>query len=122
MSSTLSRYSLPSPVLTSVPSPYHRRLIPSAAKLRLTRSGARHRPLPGRVLALRFFFRRAARPSWRISPATVFSLTRQPSSRSAAVIRGDPSVPPRPPNSRAISAFSRSRRAARGESSSCFHL
>ena len=48
------------------------------------------RPLPGRVVALRFFFRRAARPSSRITAATVFLLTAQPSSRRSAVIRGDP--------------------------------
>jgi hypothetical protein len=39
------------------------------------------RPLPGRVVALRFFFRRAARPSSRITAATVFLLTTQPSSQ-----------------------------------------
>ena len=121
MSSTLSRYSLPSPVGISVPSPYQRRLMPSAANLRLTWSGARHRPFPGRVPPLRRFLR-AARPCSRIKAATVFSLTRQPSSRSAAVIRGDPSLPFRRANSRAISAFSRSRRAARGGSSPCTHL
>jgi hypothetical protein len=69
--------------------------------------------LPGRVVASRRFLRRAARPCSRISAATVFSLTRHPSSRSAAVIRGDPSFPSRAANSRAISAFSRSRRAVR---------
>jgi len=72
MSSTLSRCSLPSPVTISVPSPYHRRLMPSAVNFRFTRSGARHRPRPGRVEALRFFFRRAARPCSRIKAATVF--------------------------------------------------
>ena len=118
----MSRYSLPSPVGISVPSPYQRRLMALTANLRLTWSGARHRPFPGLVEALRLFFRRAARPSSRISPATVFSLTRQPSSRSAAAIRGDPSLPPRSPNSRLISAFSRSRRAARGGSSPRTHL
>jgi hypothetical protein len=122
MSSTESRYSLPSPVAISVPSPYHRRLTPSAANLRFTRSGARQRPLPGRVEPLRFFFRLAASSCSRIRPATVFSLTRQPASRSAAVIRGDPSFPSRSPNSRAISALSRSRRAARGGSTPSFHL
>jgi hypothetical protein len=109
-------------VTISVPSPYQRRLIPSAANLRRTWSGARHRPLPGRVVALRRFLRRAARPCSRISTATVFSLTFQPASRSAAVIRGDPSFPSRWANSRAISALSRSRRAARGGSSPAFHL
>ena len=39
--------SLPSSVAISVPSPYHLRLICVAGKSRLTRSGARHRPLPG---------------------------------------------------------------------------
>src|SRR5271157_2351980 len=38
------------------------------------------RPLPGRVVAFRLFFRRAASPSSRISSATVFSLTFQPAS------------------------------------------
>ena len=93
----------------------------SAANLRLTWSGARHRPRPGRVVAVRFFFRRAASPCSRISPATVFSLSRQPASRSAAVIRGDPTRY-RMANSLAISAFSRSRHAARGGSSPSFHL
>jgi hypothetical protein len=36
------------------------------------------------------FFARATSPGSRISLATVFSLTRQPASRSSAVIRGDP--------------------------------
>jgi len=51
----------------------------------------------------------------------VFSLTRQPASRSAAVIRGDPSLPSRAANSAAIPAFSRSGRAARGWSFPSFH-
>ena len=80
------------------------------------------RPLPGRVVALRFFFRRAARPSSRISAATVFSLTAQPSSRRSAVIRGEPYLPSCPANSRLISALSRSRRAARGGSCPGAHL
>ena len=77
---------------------------------------ARLRPLPGRVVALRFFFRRAARPCSRITAATVFSLTAQPSSRRSAVILGEPYLPPCAANSRLISAASRSRRAARGVS------
>jgi hypothetical protein len=85
-----ARWSLPSSVQISVPSPYHLTLTSAAGKSRRTRSGARHRPLPGRVVALRFFFRRAARPSSAITAATVFSLTCQPSSRRSAAIRGDP--------------------------------
>ena len=88
-----------------------------AGKSRLTRSGARQRSLPGRVVAVRFFFRRAARPCSRISAATVFSLTRQPASRRSAVIRGrpvrSPVSPEQPPDLR------RQRRPcarARGES------
>jgi hypothetical protein len=46
--------------------------------------------LPGRVVDLRFFFRRAARPCSRITAATVFSLTVHPAARRSAVIRGDP--------------------------------
>jgi hypothetical protein len=80
MSSTLARCSLPSSVQIPVPSPYHLQLIPAAPKSRLTRSGARHRPFPGRVAPLRLPFRRAAMPSSRISAATVFSLTAQPAS------------------------------------------
>jgi hypothetical protein len=53
-------------------------------------AGARHRPFPGRVATLRFFFRRAARPSSAITAATVFTLTVQPASRRSAAIRGDP--------------------------------
>jgi len=105
---------LPSPVAISVPSPYHFRLTAGVPKFRFTRSGARHRPLPGRVVDLRFFSRLAARPSSRISPATVFSLTRHPAARRSAVIRGDPYLPWCTLNSRATSAFSRSRRCARG--------
>ena len=79
------------------------------------------RPLPGRVVALRFFFRRAARPSSRITAATVFLLTAQPSSRRSAVIRGEPYLPSCAANSLFTSALSRSCRAARGGStaSSC---
>ena len=90
MSSTLARYSLPWPVTISVPSPNHFWLIFPAPKSRFTRSGARHRPFPGRVSALRFFMRLADRCSSRISCATVFSLTFQPASFRSAVIRGDP--------------------------------
>jgi hypothetical protein len=57
---------------------------------RFTRSGARRRPLPGRVVDRRFLSCRASRPSSSISPATVFSLTRHPASRRSAVIRGEP--------------------------------
>ncbi len=113
---------MPSPVTISVPSPYHFWLILPAGKSRLTRSGARHRPLPGRVVAFRLFFRRAASPSSRISSATVFSLTFQPASFRSAVIRGDPHLPSCPANRRPTSAFSRWRRAARGASSPPAHL
>jgi hypothetical protein len=68
------------------------------------------------VDTLRLLLRRAARPCPRISAATVFSLTRHPAAFRSAVIRGDPYVPLCRANSRAISAFSRSRRAARGGS------
>ena len=90
MSNTLARCSLPSPVTISVPSPYHVRLSPSAANRRPTRSGARHRPLPGRVVCRRRRGGRARSPCSAISSATVFSLTRQPAARSSAVIRGEP--------------------------------
>ena len=62
----------------------------SVPKSRPIRSGARHRPRPARVVCLRRLLPRAARPSSRISAATVFSLTDQPSSRRSAVIRGEP--------------------------------
>jgi hypothetical protein len=99
-----------------VPSPYHLRFSCVAGKSRRTRSGARHRPLPGRVVDRRFFLRRAARPSSRINAATVFWLTRHPASRRSAVIRGDPYLPWCRANSRLISAASRACRAARGGS------
>ena len=76
----------------------------------------------GRVVALRFFFRRAARPSSRISPATVFSLTRHPASLRSAVIRGEPYLPSCSRNRRSTSALSRSRRAVRGPGPALFHL
>jgi creatinine amidohydrolase len=117
-SRTEARWSLPSPAGISVPSPYHFWLVSCAGKSRRTRSGARQRPLPGRVVALRFFFRRAARPSPAITAATVFSLTAQPSSRRSAVIRGDPYLPPCAPNSRLTSALSCSRRGG-STASSC---
>jgi hypothetical protein len=105
-----------------VPSPNHLRLIFSAGKSRFTRSGARQRPFPGRVVALRFFLLRAARPSSRITAATVSSLTRQPASRRSAVIRGEPYLPSCNANSRATSDASCCRRAARGGNVPCFHL
>ena len=113
---------LPSSVQISVPSPYHFWLIFSAGKSRLIRSGARHRPFPGRVASLRRFFGRAARPISAISAATVFLLTVQPASCRSAVIIGDPRLPLCSSNSRLTSAFSRSRRARRGERSPSFHL
>jgi hypothetical protein len=90
MSITEARYSLPSPVGISVPSPYHLRLSCRAGKSRLTRSGARQRPFPGRVADLRLFLRRAARPCSRMIAPTVFWLTVHPASRRSAVIRDDP--------------------------------
>jgi len=113
---------LPSSVSISVPSPYHLTLMAAAGKSRLTRSGARHRPFPGRVVPLRRFLRRAARPISAITAATVFLLTRQPRSRRSAVIIGDPRLPLCASNSRVISALSRSRRACRGERSPSLHL
>lgn len=80
------------------------------------------RPFPGRVPPLRLAFGRAARPISAIKAATVFLLTVQPASRSAAVIRGDPSLPLRAANSRAISALSRFRRVRRADRSPSFHL
>ena len=63
---------------------------PLRGEVPFTRSGARQRPLLGRVVDLRRLLRRAARPCSRISAATVFSLTDQPASRRSAVIRGAP--------------------------------
>src|SRR5438034_11602313 len=80
------------------------------------------RPFPGRVVPLRLFFGRAARPSSAITAATVFLLTRQPRSWRSAVIIGDPRLPLCASNSRLTSAFSRSRRARRGEAPPCRHL
>jgi len=47
----------------------------------------------GRVVARRFFVRRAARPCSRMIAATVFLLTFHPAARRSAVIRGDPYLP-----------------------------
>src|SRR5437667_5555470 len=60
MSNTEARCSLPSPVGTSVPSPNHFWLGRLALNWRPTRSGARHRPPSGRVVALRFLRARAS--------------------------------------------------------------
>lgn len=67
------------------------------------------------------FFRLAARPCSRITAATVFLLTAQPSSRRSAVIRGEPYFPPCAANSLFTSALSWSCRCARDGSapSSC---
>jgi hypothetical protein len=97
-------------------------LIFSAGNSRLTRSGARQRPLPGRVVARRRFLRLAARFCSRSSAATVFSLTRHPLSRRSAVILAAPYLPSCSRSRRATSAFSRSRRAARGAVLPSFHL
>jgi hypothetical protein len=80
------------------------------------------RPRPGRVVARRFLFGRAARPISRIRAATVFLLTAQPASFRSAVMRGEPYLPSCAPNSLLISALSRSRRAARGGSPRLDHL
>jgi hypothetical protein len=88
----------------------------------LTRSGARQRPLPGRVVDRRFFFRLAARPCSRMRAATVFVLTARPASRRSAVIRGDPQVPRCALNRRRTSAASASLRAARSGSRPFIHL
>jgi len=109
-------------VSISVPAPNHFWLSWPAAKSRLIRSGARHRPFPGRVVHLRLRFCRAARPNSPIKPATVLLLTRQPASRRSAVIRGDPYLPACSANSRLISALSRSWRCARGGSAPPRHL
>ena len=122
MSRTEARYSLPSSVVISVPSPNHFWFTACAVKSRPTRSGARHRSLPGRVSDRRRFLRRAARPSSRISCATVFTLTCQPASRMSAVIRGDPYVPSCTANSRATSPASAARRAALGGNPPPRHL
>jgi hypothetical protein len=90
MSSTEAKCSLPCPVGISVPSPYHFWLIPSAAKSRFTRSGARQRPLPGRVVLRRRRRARAFRPCSAMIAAMVFWLTRHPNSRTSAVILGAP--------------------------------
>ena len=73
---------------------------PAAANWRPTRSGARHRPLPCRVVDLRPFLAGPPDPARASGAATVFSLTVHPASRSAAVIRGEPYVPSRCANSR----------------------
>ena len=123
MSRTESRYSFPSPVGISVPSPYHFWLTPDAANFRFTRSSARHRPFPRRVVPRRPRRPgRASRPCLASDAAAAFQLTVQPASRSAAVIRGSPSLPCRAANRAATSASSRSRRRADGGSSPGRHL
>jgi len=113
---------LPSPVPVPVPSPYRLTLMAAAGKSRLTRSGARHRPFPGRVVPLRLRLGRAARPISAITAATVFLLTGQPRSCRSEAIIGDPRLPLCASNSRLTSAFSRSRQARRAEWSPSFHL
>src|SRR5262249_41015403 len=90
MSSTEARCSLPSSVGISVPSPYHLQLIVAAGKSRLTRSGARHRPLPGRVVPLRLFFwrRRPARPAHQAGGGVL-----APPPARLAQVGGDPRRP-----------------------------
>jgi len=105
---------LPSPVAISVPSPYHLWFSRAAGNWRRTRSGARQRPRPGRVVALRRRRDLAARPCSAIKAATVFLLTRHPASVRSAVIIGEPRLPWCASNSRRTSAASAARRAARG--------
>jgi hypothetical protein len=64
--------------------------------------------LPVRVVDRRRGLCRAARPCSRIRAATVFLLTRQPSSRRSAVTRGNPYLPSCRLNRRKTSALSRS--------------
>ena len=71
MSSTLARYNLPWSVGTSVPSPNQRWSIRCALKSRLTWSGARQRPLPGRVVLLRRRLGRAAATTLTAFPKLV---------------------------------------------------
>lgn len=86
---TVARYNLPSPVSISVMSPHHTRSGASAAKSRLTKSGAAGR-FPGRVSPRRLRTLRATRPSSAISFATVFTETRQPCRTSRIQIFGEP--------------------------------
>jgi hypothetical protein len=78
--------------------------------------------LPCRVSERGFFGFRPARPSAAIRRATVFSDTRQPSSRRSPVIRGEPYVPPEASKCRAISSSSRARRSSRAVGARFFHL
>jgi hypothetical protein len=83
------------------------------AQIVLTRSSARHRPFPLRVVPRRP--RRPGRASrpWRASDAaTALRLTTQPASRSTAVTCGSPPFPCRAANRAATSPSSRPRRAA----------
>lgn len=64
-----------------------------APKSRRSPSGALRADLSGLVVPRRLRLRRAIKPCSAISVATVFTLTRQPSARRSAVIRGDPYVP-----------------------------
>src|SRR5262249_52874921 len=98
MSSTESRYSLPSPVVISVPSPYHRRLIPRAANLRPTRSGARHPPLPRPCCPLAFFLPPGARPPPALRPRRVFPAARPPGVLDTRGHLGPPPLAPVTPN------------------------
>ena len=80
----------------SVRSDTHRWLTAGGgAKSRFSRSGAFRARRSALVRPRRLFFGRATRPWLRIEVATVFLLTRQPRSRSATVIGGEPSRPPR---------------------------
>jgi hypothetical protein len=78
-------------------------------------------PLPGGAAAAAPP-RPGEQPLAGIDVATVFSLTFQPSSRSAALIRGVPSFPFRAANRAATSASSRARRRADGGSTPGLHF
>jgi len=81
----------PSPVGISVRSPTQRTSGScGGVKSRRNASGAFRADLSALVVDRRFRFGRATRCAWAISAATVFTLTRQPSSFKSAVIRGDP--------------------------------
>ena len=89
---------------------------------RSERSGAFHARRSALVRPRRLFFGRATRPWLRIEAATVFLLTFQPRSCSAAVIGGEPSRPPRRRNNQATAASSALRRARRSDTSPWRHL
>src|SRR3984893_19151964 len=93
-SSTAASWSLPSSVGISVRSPDQRTSgRGGGVKSRRSPSGALRADLSGLVVPRRVRLRRAIKPCSTISVATVLTLTRHPSARRSAVIRGDPYVP-----------------------------